>query len=66
MDDKEQRTYLGDGLYVEYDGLLVTLSTERYGNSLTGTSTLHFVCLEPHVLSNFLAYIDRLSEFNRT
>lgn len=49
-----EKEYLGDGLYVNHDGLMYTLSTDR------GRRDADFVCLEPHVLNAFLAYVERV------
>lgn len=48
------RDYLGDGLYVEYDGLQVRLFTSN------GLSVTNEVFLEPGVLTNFLIWVKRL------
>lgn len=46
------KTYLGDGLYVEFDGFMYTLSTSR-------ESGTHYVRLEDEVLFNFFRFIER-------
>lgn len=44
------KTYLGDGLYVSFDGYSFTLSAPRgFGE--------HYVVLEPEVLDEFLRYV---------
>jgi len=48
----DKRTYLGDGLYGDYDGLGFTLSADR-------EDTRHWVYLEPQVIDAFLALIER-------
>lgn len=45
-----QRTYLGDGLYVEDDGYQFTLIAPR-------ASEEHHVCLESDVLTAFLEFV---------
>jgi len=45
-------TYLGDGLYVDFDGYQIRLYTPQ-GNE---------VYLEPDVLNNFLRYVKELNE----
>lgn len=49
MDDK---TYLGDGLYVEFDGFMFILSAPREGGE-------HSVALEPSILDAFLKFIEK-------
>lgn len=51
-----EKHYLGDGAYVQFDGWHVVLTTEN------GISTTNTVCLDPHVLENFEAYVKRLKE----
>jgi hypothetical protein len=51
MNDGE--TYLGDGLYVSYDGWMIKLRAPRGGEN-------HWVGLEPEVLVEFLRYVDTL------
>ena len=46
--------YLGDGLYVKYDGEGVWLFSSN------GAEVLNEVCLEPSVLYEFVQYIERL------
>jgi len=46
--------YLGDGLYVQYDGYQVELYTSD------GTYKTNRVFLEPSVLTAFLVYINNL------
>lgn len=46
----EPKTYIGDGVYAEYDGLGVTLTTER----ANGT---HWIYLEPDMLDKISDYI---------
>lgn len=49
--------YLGDGLYVKFDGYLVELLANDHENP---TDT---VGLEPEVLSAFLSFIEELKAF---
>lgn len=44
-----EKTYLGDGLYVHFDGYYFILSTERENG-------IHEVGLEPPVFNNLIAY----------
>jgi len=53
---KLPREYLGDGLYVEFDGYHVWLITSN------GIQDIDRVALDPTVLRNFFEYIDRLKE----
>lgn len=43
-------TYLGDGLYVSFDGYQVVLRAPREGGD-------HYVCLEPPVLATFMQWL---------
>jgi len=52
----QMRDYLGDGLYVGFDGYQVILYTDR------GNEGVHWVALEPEVLKSFNNYIKRLTE----
>lgn len=47
------KDYLGDGLYVEWDGFQYTLSTERQEG-------VHYVALDPHVLQAFQRFVARM------
>lgn len=48
------KEYLGDSVYVDFDGWYITLTTENgYGPS----NTIH---LEPEVMANLMDYRDRL------
>lgn len=48
--------YLGDGLYVNFDGYMITLRAPRdHGD--------HWVGLEPEILQNFELYVKRLKAF---
>lgn len=53
-DDKVQKTYLGDGLYAEFDGYQFKLYTDRDGLPPT---TRHEVYLDRYVLDNFLTFV---------
>lgn len=50
-----KETYLGDGLYVSFDGWQITLRAPREHGD-------HFVVLEPQVLERFFNYYDSLKE----
>jgi hypothetical protein len=43
--------YIGDGVYVKYDGFALWLTTEN------GLATTNRICLEPDVLKAFLEYL---------
>lgn len=46
------KTYLGDGLYAQYDGEMLILRAPReYGE--------HYVALEPMVLQNLFSFIEK-------
>lgn len=47
-----ENSYLGDGLYVAWDGFMFTLHTQR------GNQT-HYVCLEPHALQAFSNFVKK-------
>lgn len=59
MNTKELRekynntSYLGDGLYVKFDGYQIILTTERENGT-------HWVALEPKVFENLLLYQQEL------
>lgn len=57
MPDANKR-YLGDGVYVRFDGYHVTLTTE---NGIRSTNTIH---LEPLVVSALRDYLMHLKEEN--
>ena len=44
-----QGTYLGDGLYADFDGWILTLKTER-------DNAIHWVALEPEVFEALIQY----------
>jgi hypothetical protein len=48
------KMYLGDGVYVEFDGYSLVLTTEN------GIETTNRIVLEPEVYSNLVEYVDRL------
>lgn len=48
--------YLGDGLYVKFDGYHIVLRAPRHGG------IDHFVALEPSVVKAFDEYRERLNE----
>jgi hypothetical protein len=49
-------TYLGDGLYVEFDGYQLKL---KANDNLYPTDTVY---LEPQVYENLLKFVDQLKE----
>jgi hypothetical protein len=50
------KQYLGDAVYIEYDGFSIVLTTE---NGIEVTNT---VVLEPEVLAAFLRFVTTLHE----
>lgn len=52
----EKKTYLGDGVYSEFDGWQIKLTTEN--GSLQTTNTIY---LEPEVATNLVEHIRRIS-----
>jgi hypothetical protein len=53
----DNKTYLGDGLYGEFDGHGVRLATIRWQD---GQDVTHWVYLEPEVLEQFMLWIEKL------
>lgn len=51
-----EKTYLGDGLYAEFDGYMIRLSAS---NGIFDTNAVY---LEPKVLIRFLDYIEKIGE----
>ena len=49
----DNKSYLGDGLYVEFDGYQFRLFTER------GLGNVHEVFLEPEVMQAFLKFVEK-------
>lgn len=52
----EKKTYLGDGVYSEFDGYHIKLTTEN--GTPTPTSTIY---LDPEVATNLVEHIRRIS-----
>jgi hypothetical protein len=52
-----EKEYLGDGAYVDFDGYQIWLTTSN------GIRTTNEVALEPLVLERFLQYIERLKHY---
>jgi len=46
--------YLGDGVYVDFDGFALWLTTEN------GIATTNRICLEPEVWQELSDYVSRL------
>jgi hypothetical protein len=59
LDSGQLPDYLGDGLYVNFDGYAINLMCEREEN---GEIVVHYVALDPYVRKSFLNYIKRLDE----
>ena len=49
-----EKQYLGDGVYVDFDGFALTLTTE---NGIVATNT---IVLEPEVFDSLSRYVERL------
>ena len=49
------KRYLGDGVYADYDGYHVVLTTED------GISTTNKICLDPNVMEALVDYIKKLN-----
>lgn len=50
------KRYLGDGVYVEFDGFALWLTTEN------GIATTNRICLEPEVCQALSEFIDMLKK----
>jgi len=48
------KSYIGDGVYVEHDGYALVLTTEN------GVRVTNRIVLEPEVYGELLAYVGRL------
>ena len=51
--DRNEKVYLGDGLYASHDGYQFWLRSEN------GIRVLNEVALEPQVLSSFIRFIEK-------
>ena len=54
MEPMELKAYLGDGVYVNFDGFALVLTTED------GLTVTNCIFLEPDVYRALLGYVDRL------
>ena len=52
--ESTEKQYIGDGVYVDFDGLHIVVTTEN------GIATTNTVYLCPETLSELETYIDRL------
>ena len=50
------KRYLGDAVYVDFDGDMLLLTTED------GVQVTNMVCLEPSVYAALLDYVDELKQ----
>lgn len=50
------KSYLGDGIYADFDGYQIVLTTEN------GLCTTNIVYLEPSVYQALLRYVDNLKK----
>ena len=57
IDEFEQKVYLGDGAYAEYDGWHIIITTS---NGMYDTNAVY---LEPLALDRFLAYAEQIKKF---
>lgn len=55
MKPMSQKDYLGDGVYVNFDGCMFVLTTED------GISVTNCIFLEPEVYTALTRYVDRLT-----
>lgn len=53
---KTSKAYLGDGVYAEYDGFAIELTTEN------GIEKTNSIVLEPEVITSFINYVNRIIE----
>lgn len=53
LEPPEFKDYLGDGVYVRFDGYQIWVSADRYG-------MLHEVALEPAVFEKLRQYVESL------
>jgi hypothetical protein len=56
QEEKMTKEYIGDGVYVDFDGFQLRLTTEDGYNA---TNTIY---LEPNVYEHLVAYVERLKE----
>lgn len=54
--DTKFKDYLGDGLYADFDGYQLVLTSEN------GIAVLDRVCLEPNVYAALLRYVERIRQ----
>jgi hypothetical protein len=50
------KIYLGDGVYVDFDGYQLVLTSED------GISVLNTIYLEPNVYTALIAYVEKLKD----
>lgn len=55
----KEKTYLGDGLYANFDGFHIFLYAERENG-------IHFVALDPDVFDELVNYRDQIYQNART
>lgn len=56
-EDKMKKEYLGDSVYVDFDGFAVVLTTERSPDAPSNT-----IYMEPVIIKQFQKYIARLKK----
>lgn len=58
MPNKQYKQYLGDGVYADYDGYMLILTTED------GENILNTIYLEPEVYVALVRYVEYLRQKN--
>jgi len=56
MNNTDRRSYLGDGVYVKFDGYSIILTAE---NGICATDTIF---LEPSVYQSLVDYVEKIKE----
>lgn len=56
--NKQYKQYLGDGVYVDFDGYMLILTTED------GIRVLNEIFLEPEVYNNLVKYVEELKRIS--
>ena len=56
--NKQYKAYLGDGVYIDFDGYMLVLTTE---DGIEATNTIY---LEPEVFKLLMKYVERLNTPN--
>lgn len=56
MANEQDKTYIGDGVYVEFDGYQLIVTTEN------GISVTNLIVIEPQIWSSLQHYVKSLEE----